>query len=113
ELLQTLAEELGDRIVPVTADVVDDADRIRLIEIATETGGGSIDVLVNNAGLVRPGPAETEPFESFEYVVDLNLNAVFRLCQLAYEPLRSGTGGAIVNVASMLGQLAGTPIKQA
>lgn len=111
--LRSLSEELGERIVPVAADVGVDADRVALVERAVEIGGGSIEVLVNNAGISHVGPAETEPFETFEQVVSLNLNALFRLCQLAYEPLRAGDGGSIVNIASMLGSLAGTPVKQA
>lgn len=111
--LADLAADLGDRVVPVRCDVADDADRIRLIDTAIEAGGGTLDVLVNNAGISIIGPAETEPFEQFTRVVDVNLNAVFRLCQLAFEPLRASGHGSIVNIASMLGSLAATPVKQA
>lgn len=109
--LADLAAELGDRVVAVPADVSIEDDRVRLIDRAVEVDG-RLDVLVNNAGTSHTGPAETEPLDSFEQVVAVNLTAAFRLSQLAFEPLRAG-GGTIVNVSSMLGSIAGTPIKQA
>lgn len=111
--LVTLADELGDRIVACRTDVTDDADRQRLIATAVEAGGGRFDVLVNNAGISHIGPAEHEPYEQFQRVVDVNLSSLFRLCQLAFAPMVAGGGGSIVNIASILGTLAGTPVKQA
>src|SRR5699024_5822536 len=108
ERLRSLADELGERVVVVAADVGDDSDRVALVEAAVKAGNGAFEVLVNNAGTSHTGPAEDEPFETFENVVSLNLNALFRLCQLSYEPLRAGDGGSIINIASMLGSLAGT-----
>ncbi|CAN5763852.1 glucose 1-dehydrogenase [soil metagenome] len=112
-LLDDLASELGERIRPVPADVADADDCRRLIATATEIGGGRLDVLVNNAGISVIGPAETEPFEQFQRVVDVNLNAVFLLSQLAYERMVASGGGAIVNISSMLGLVGATPVKQA
>ncbi len=112
ELLVELADELGPRIVPVRADLAVRADREHLVAAAVEVGG-RLDVLVNNAGISRISPAETEDFDGFREVVDLNLNALFHLCQLSFEPMVASGGGAIVNVASMLGLVAATPVKQA
>lgn len=111
--LETLAAELGERCHPVTVDVTGADDCARLIETAVELGGGGFDVLVNNAGIAYIGPAEGEPFDEFERVVDVNLNALFRLCQLAHGPMVERGGGSIVNIASMLGLVGSTPIKQA
>ncbi|MEO6988869.1 MAG: SDR family oxidoreductase [Aquihabitans sp.] len=113
ERLVALAEELGDRIVAVTTDVAMANDCRRLIDTAVDVGGGRLDVLVNNAGTSAIGPAEHESFEQFQHVVDVNLGAVFRLSQLAFEPMIRSGGGTIVNIASMLGLVASTPIKQA
>jgi len=110
--LDALAEELGDRVVPVPTDVGVDADRVRLVETAVERGG-RLDVLVNNAGISFVAPAETEPLERFEEVVSVNLTAVFRLAQLAFEPMVGSGGGSIVNISSMLGSVGATPVKQA
>lgn len=113
ELLEELAAELGERIVPVPADVAVPDDCRNLVAAAVDAGGGRLDVLVNNAGIGVIGPAETEDFDSFRHVVDVNLNGLFLLSQLAFEPMVAGGGGAIVNLASVLGMVAGTPIKQA
>lgn len=110
--LADLADELGDRVVPVTADVANGDDCRRIIDAAT-TDAGRLDILVNNAGISTISPAESEPFDDFVNVVDVNLNAVFRLSQLAFASMVDTGGGAIVNVASMLGLVASTPIKQA
>jgi NAD(P)-dependent dehydrogenase (short-subunit alcohol dehydrogenase family) len=113
ELLQDLAEELGGRIVPVRADVAEPSDCRRLVDAAVGAGDGRLDVLVNNAGISYIGAAETEPFEEWRRVVDVNLNGPFLLCQMAFEPMVASGGGAIVNIASMLGLVAATPVKQA
>lgn len=112
EKLVELAEELGDRIVPVAADLAVAADRERLVARAVEATG-RLDVLVNNAGISVLGNAETEDHLDFARVVDLNLNALFHLCQLSFAPMVDSGGGAIVNISSMLGLVAATPVKQA
>ncbi|CAN5587020.1 glucose 1-dehydrogenase [soil metagenome] len=112
ELLHTLADELGDRVVPVRADISVEADRRNLVEQAV-AATGRLDVLVNNAGISTLGNAETEDFAGFRHVVDVNLNALFQLCQLSFAPMVESGGGTIVNVASMLGLVAATPVKQA
>jgi len=111
--LQELADELGPRVVPVATDLTDRAARAHLVDRAVDAGEGRLDVLVNNAGTTVIGPAETEDLDDFERVVEVNLTASFHLCQLAFEPMVASGGGAIVNVASILGLVAGTPVKQA
>jgi hypothetical protein len=113
EALETLRSELGDGLVAVPADVASEADRQRLVDAAVEVGGGTLDVLVNNAGISWIGPAERESPEDWQRVVDVNLTAPFRLSQLAFEPLAASGHGSIVNIASMLGLVGGTPVKQA
>ncbi len=112
ELLMDLADELGDRIVAVRADVAVPADCRNLVSRAVDAGG-RLDVLVNNAGISQIAPAETENFEGFRRVVDVNLNALFHLCQLSFQPMVDSGGGTIVNISSMLGLVAATPVKQA
>ena len=110
--LDALVAELGERAHAVECDVTVDADCRRLVDEAVAVGGG-LDVLVNNAGTTYPGPAETEPPDEFRRVIDVNLTSVFVLSQLAFEPLRASGHGSIVNIASVLGLVASTPIKQA
>ncbi|HEU5151469.1 MAG TPA: SDR family oxidoreductase [Iamia sp.] len=108
-----LAEELGPRATALAVDVTVDADLVALADLGASVGGGAVDVLVNNAGIGAPQPAETEPIETFRSVVDVNLNGLFRLTQLVAGPMIERGRGSIVNVASMLGSVAAAPIKQA
>ncbi len=112
-LASLAAEVRGERLHAVTCDVTVDADLQRLVQTALEVGAGAIDVVVNNAGIGHPMPAEEEPIDHFRLVVDVNLNALFRLSQLAARTMLARSGGSIVNVASMLGVVGSAPIKQA
>lgn len=112
DALDALAAELGDRLVPVAADVTVDADRRRLVDAALEAGG-SLDVLVNNAGISVIGAAETEAPDDWDRVVDVNLTAPYRLCQLAFPHLAATGHGSIINISSVLGLVGATPVKQA
>ncbi|HEY4099123.1 MAG TPA: SDR family oxidoreductase [Baekduia sp.] len=109
--LEALAAE-NDNIVPFTADVSVDADLERLMAFTVETYGAPR-ILVNNAGVSGVHDAEHEPPSEFRRVVEINLNAVFVLSQLAAREMIGGDGGSIVNIASMFGQVASSPINQA
>jgi len=64
---------------------------------------GSLDILVNNAGAIHRAPAAEYPMESWDELIAVDLTAVFRLSQLAgRHMLQKGTGGKIVNIASLL-----------
>jgi NAD(P)-dependent dehydrogenase (short-subunit alcohol dehydrogenase family) len=110
--LEALAADLGDRVVPVPCDVAVDDDRRRLVAAANE-GCGGLDVLVNNAGIGTAMPAEDEPLDHWQRVVDVNLTALFALTQLVGRHMIDRRSGVIVNVASILGLVASAPIKQA
>lgn len=72
-------------------------------EIVRDTGG--IDILVNNAGGTRRGPAQTLSAEDWNYVINLNMTAVFMLCRaFANERIQSGKKGKIINIASLMSE---------
>jgi NAD(P)-dependent dehydrogenase (short-subunit alcohol dehydrogenase family) len=60
---------------------------------------GSVDGLVNSAGLSRTGPAEALPTENWDLVINVDLNGVFYACQSAFPYMTQG--GSIVNLASI------------
>jgi NAD(P)-dependent dehydrogenase (short-subunit alcohol dehydrogenase family) len=62
---------------------------------------GSLDVLVNNAGVVRYGELPRFPEEDWDYVLDINLKGMYQTCRFAIPEFRRRGGGAIVNVASV------------
>jgi NAD(P)-dependent dehydrogenase (short-subunit alcohol dehydrogenase family) len=74
---------------------------------------GRVDILVNNAGTAVTLPAEVETPTQFRGVIDVNLNGLFVMSQLAGRRMIEQGSGSIVNIASMLGLVASTPVKQA
>lgn len=63
-----------------------------------------LDILVNNAGVVRDGPALDQTEADWDSVVDTNLKGCFLMAQAAARAMRQhGRGGAIINIASILG----------
>ncbi|GGG08849.1 2-dehydro-3-deoxy-D-gluconate 5-dehydrogenase KduD [Paenibacillus abyssi] len=94
-------EALGRRALAVQADVGDRSQLPGIIEQALQHFG-RIDILVNNAGIIRRTPAVDHAYTDWQEVLDVNLNSVFTLCQLAgKEMIRQGSG-KIINIASML-----------
>jgi len=63
---------------------------------------GTIDILVNNAGITARHPAEKFSIEDWDKVLEINLTAVFDLCQLAGRVMLEKGAGKIINVASLL-----------
>ncbi len=65
---------------------------------------GPVQILVNNAGITRDGTMAKMSREMWDAVVDTNLGSCFNLCKLAFEGMRSGKFGRIVNIGSVNGQ---------
>jgi 2-deoxy-D-gluconate 3-dehydrogenase len=63
---------------------------------------GSVDILVNNAGIIRRAPAADFSDKDWYDVIEVNLNAVFRLSQLAGRHMLKQGYGKIINIASLL-----------
>lgn len=61
-----------------------------------------VDILVNNAGTQDRYPAVDFPLQAWDAVLDINLRAVFQLCQLFGRPMLERGEGKIVNLASLL-----------
>jgi NAD(P)-dependent dehydrogenase (short-subunit alcohol dehydrogenase family) len=112
ERLDALAVELGDRVLVVEADLTDGSARESLVERALGVNG-SLDVLVNNAGYGVPNAATDEALDNLQRTLDINVVAVYHLCQLAGRAMIEAGGGSIVNIASVLGLVAAAPIKEA
>jgi 2-deoxy-D-gluconate 3-dehydrogenase len=60
------------------------------------------DILVNNAGTIYREPAESYDTQAWMNVLQVNLNSVFRLCQLAGRQMLERQQGKIINIASLL-----------
>ncbi|WP_010168562.1 glucose 1-dehydrogenase [Candidatus Epulonipiscium viviparus] len=77
---------------------------------ALENLGGKIDILVNNAGIQRRNKCEDFLYEDWLDVIQINLTAVFTLCQLAGREMLKAGSGKIINMASMLSFFGGQTV---
>jgi 3-oxoacyl-[acyl-carrier protein] reductase len=96
-------EQAGGRAAPVSADVCNHADMIRAFDAAEGTLG-TVDLLVNNAGVVHADRILDLPEAEWRRVLSTNLDAVFLWSQeAARRMLAAGRRGAIVNISSVAG----------
>ena len=96
-------EGSGGRAIAVAADVLDRAAMTRAFDQA-EQAFGTVTILVNNAGVAHANRAVDLPEQEWRRVVGTNLDAVFFWTQeAARRMLDADKGGAIVNIASVLG----------
>jgi NAD(P)-dependent dehydrogenase (short-subunit alcohol dehydrogenase family) len=86
----------------VQADVCDPADVTRMIEVATEIGGGRIAALVNNAGQVVDRAFGDLSSEEWDQMIEANSRSVFLTTQGALDALIGGRG-AVVTISSIAG----------
>ncbi len=94
-------EKLGRRTLVLQEDLAEPESAARVVE-ATEQGLGGLDILLNNAGTTRRSRAEQFSDEDWNYVLEVNLQAVFRLCRAAGGRMLERGYGRIINVASLL-----------
>ncbi|MFD1546496.1 SDR family NAD(P)-dependent oxidoreductase [Nonomuraea guangzhouensis] len=107
EETRRLVEETGRRCLAVKTDVTLVEDCQALVSAAVETMG-SVDVLINNAGVGTAVPALRETPEEFRQVVDINLHGTYWMAQACARVMRPGS--SIVNIGSILGETtAGLP----
>lgn len=104
--LDDLARELanaGAKSFPVAMDVTD-GRTIEAAFSAAEKALGPVTVLINNAGTVAGKPALAQTEADWDAVIDTNLKGAFAVAQAAARHMiASGKGGAVVNIASILG----------
>jgi len=102
EKLSALAEELGERVHVLPADLSDDEGVKDLIKRA-DAAMGKIDILVNNAGLTRDGLSMRMSSDDWQTVLDVNMTATFKLAQAVQRGMMKRRYGRIINVASVVG----------
>ena len=91
----------GVRAIALTADLSHPDSAPGLVE-DTIASFGSIDILINNAGITRRAPAVDYSAADWDDVIATNLTSVFRLCQAAGRAMLAQGSGKIVNIASLL-----------
>lgn len=108
---QAAADELvakvksaGGEALAIQADVKSKADADRAVE-GTVEAFGKIDVLVNNAGIVRDTLVATMPEEKWRDVIETNLGSVYNFCHAVMRPMMSARYGRIVNMSSVAARM--------
>ncbi len=102
-LAEQTAAELGGSTIAVALDVTDRASFAAFLDEA-ERQLGSLDVVVNNAGIMPVTPFEEEAEDSIRRQIDINFVGVAIGTQLAIRRLRPRGNGYIVNIASQAGK---------
>jgi NAD(P)-dependent dehydrogenase (short-subunit alcohol dehydrogenase family) len=100
ELVATI-EGVGGQAFALPSDVTDASARVGIIDAVAQRTG-RLDVLVNAAGVIASGRIDDTKLEAWRAMFELNVDAVFHLCQLAV-PMLTEQRGAIVNVSSVCG----------
>ncbi|MFC2015847.1 SDR family NAD(P)-dependent oxidoreductase [Chloroflexota bacterium] len=101
-----LIEEAGGRACFVSTDVTSAADCQRAVEQTASTLGG-LDILFNNAGIIRRAPVTETTEEEWDRVMAVNVKSIFLLSKYAIPIMAQAGGGAIVNTASGWGLAGG------
>ena len=96
----------GVRCVFVEADHSKVEDCQRVVDVALKEFN-RIDILFNNAGIVTKGTAETTSDETWQDTLNINVTAVWKMCQLVLPQMKKQGSGAIVNNGSDWSVVAG------
>jgi len=97
----TVAKDIGDAARFVHLDVSKEADWAAAIGAARELG--PLNVLVNNAAIIRPAAIEDTTLDEYRAVIDVNQIGCFLGMRSAIAPMREAGGGSIVNISSIDG----------
>lgn len=95
-------DDYGVKVIAVSGDVSNSADAKRMVDEAV-AHLGSIDVLVNNAGITRDKLMLKMTEEDFETVLKINLTGAFNMTQSVLKPMTKARQGAIINISSVVG----------
>ena len=102
ERLEELAADLGERTHIVPADL-SDAAAVDALPAAAAEALGSLDILINNAGLTRDNLAMRMKDDEWQAVLDVNLTAAFRLSRAVLRGMMKNRWGRIISVTSVVG----------
>jgi 2-dehydro-3-deoxy-D-gluconate 5-dehydrogenase len=96
-------KKLGNESISVKVDVSRKEDITTMVEQATKKFG-RIDILINNAGIVRSAPAESMSEKDWDDVIKINLKGEFLVAQEVGKQMIKQKSGKIINIASVAGQ---------
>ncbi len=92
-------ETSGSKAIACKADI-SDSEQVKVMVDATMDAYGSIDILINNAGLSVDGPFLEMKEEDWDRVYEVNLKGPFLVSQAVARKMIAGDGGVIVNISA-------------
>ncbi|WP_285767220.1 3-hydroxybutyrate dehydrogenase [Peribacillus sp. SI8-4] len=92
----------GFESIGIKADVTKEEDIVNMVKEAKETFG-SVDIVINNAGLQHVSPIEEFPTEKYELMIKIMLTAPFMLTKAVFPIMKEQGFGRIINVSSING----------
>lgn len=102
---EACAADLGDNVaVAVRCDVTSEEEVTVLVATATKTFGG-LDVMVNNAGVLRDATMRKMTLDDFRLVLDTHVQGTWLGTRAAAAVMRDNGGGSIVNMSSISGKV--------
>lgn len=104
EALESLAKELGERVIPIAANL-SKSEEVESLYTQAEEKLGKVDILVCNAGITRDNLMIRMSDEEWDEVIKINLTAVFRLNRAALKAMTRRRYGRIINISSVVGQM--------
>lgn len=103
EFCSTLAKKYSTKVTPIYFDVTDFDDvKSAILQIKRESG--SLNVLVNNAGVVSYEMLGMVNFDNFRQMLEVNVVSVVNLMQLATKLMKRKKSGSIINISSIVGE---------
>lgn len=103
DLLDPLLERLTPASLAIAADVTKRPDVTSMVQ-SVEEQVGAIDILINNAGVLRPTRVTDIDEDEWDFVVDVNLKGTFLCSQAVIPTMRTRHWGRIVNLSSTAGK---------
>jgi NAD(P)-dependent dehydrogenase (short-subunit alcohol dehydrogenase family) len=101
-IVEAIAQEINDNggeAIPVFANVADEADAQRIVQTALDNFG-TLDVLVNNAGIYAGNWIEDTDLDQYRRMVDMHYLGTVYTAKAAWEHLKAAEHGCIVNTSS-------------
>ena len=102
KVARDLSSKHNVKVIPVKTDVTQEEQVISMVNTAIEKIG-SLEILVNNAGIASLSPSVDMSLEEWKKVIDVNLTGVFLCARIAAREMIEKKYGKIVNIASIYG----------
>ncbi len=94
----------GYEMLVAYGDVTDAASCEACVDKVQEIAGGTVDILINNAGITRDGTFRKMSWEQWDQVLSANLDSMFHMTRLVINPMLDKGFGRIVNISSVNAQ---------